>query len=172
MNSEKIKRELNVEKVTVNIGVGDSGEGLDKSVKLLQIITGRKPIYTKAKKRNQVFGIKKGQNIGTKVTIRGKTAMEFIKKAFDAVGDTIKKSSFDKYGNFSFGLKEYIDFPGIKYDPTIGLIGFDVCVSLSRPGLRVTKRRRKRSRIPRKNKITIDEAVDFIKNNFGIQISE
>ncbi len=75
--------------------------------------------------------------IGCKVTIRGKEAEEFVKKALWIRENRLAKYSFDPEGNFSFGIQDYTDFPGMKYDPEIGIFGLDVSVSLSRPGKRV-----------------------------------
>ena len=104
-------REPRIEKVTINIGVGESGEKLEKAAALLEKLTGRKPVKTKTMKRIPAFGIRPKMFIGVKVTLRGREAEEFLKKAFEAVGNRIKASSFDPLGNFSFGIKEYIDIP-------------------------------------------------------------
>jgi len=163
---------LGIEKVTINIGVGESGEKLQKAKTLIERITGRKAVLTKAKKREQTFRIKRGETIGVKITMRGKEAEEFLSKAFDAVDKKLNSSAIDKYGNFAFGIREYIDFPGARYDPTIGLIGFDVCVTMKRPGLRIEKRRRKRSRIPHSQRGSKEETIEFLKQKYGINLIE
>ena len=163
-------RDIRVEKVTVNIGVGESGERLEKARSLLEKIVNRRCVYTKAKKREQSFGIKKGQEIGVKVTLRGKEGIEFLERALEAVDRKIRKTSFDKHGNFSFGVREYIDLPGTKYDPTIGLMGFDVCVTLARPGYRVVKRKRARSKLSKRHRISREEAIEFVKNRFKVDV--
>src|SRR3989338_3672773 len=114
-------REILIEKVTVNIGVGSPGERLDYAKELLSKLTGKKPIETKAKKRNPVFKLRQGLPIGVKVTLRGKPATEFLEKALIANKNLLNMRNFDATGNFSFGVKEYIDFPGAKYDPKIGM---------------------------------------------------
>ena len=172
VNIVNAMRTLEIEKVTVNIGVGESGDKLQKAKKLLERITGRTAILTKARKREQVFKIRKGDEIGVKVTIRGKAADEFLVKAFEAVDQKLKMSSLDKYGNFSFGVREYIDFPGVRYDPTIGLVGFDVCVTMTRPGVRVIDRRRKRSVLPVSHRGTRDEVLEILKDKYKINIVE
>lgn len=161
-------REIRIAKVTVNIGVGEAGEALERAFELVRRLTGKKPVKTKAKKRNPVFKIRPGMPIGVKVTLRGKEAEEFLKKAFEAVGNRIKASNFDNFGNFGFGIHEYIDFPGMKYDPKIGMWGFDVVVTLERPGYRVARRRRARARVPRRHRISKEEAIEFVKKKFGV----
>jgi large subunit ribosomal protein L5 len=162
--------QIRIEKVVVNSGAGESGEKLQKAKKMIEMITGRKALLTKARKREQTFKIKKGEPIGVKVTLRKKAAEEFLKRAFAAVDNKIKESSFDGFGNLSFGIKEYLYIPGTKYDPSIGILGLDVCVSFSRPGFRVKYRKRKRSKIPLKHYPTKEECVKFLKEKFGVAI--
>ena len=161
---------VRIEKVTVNIGVGQPGERLDNAEKLLEEITGAKPVRTLAKKRNPVFKLRKGLPIGVKVTLRKDKAVEFLKKAFAAVKNKIKRSNFDNNGNLSFGIKEYIDFPGVKYKPEIGMFGFDVCITLEKPGYRVKKRKIASSRVGKKQKVRVDEAIEFIKSMFNVEV--
>jgi large subunit ribosomal protein L5 len=163
-------REIGIEKVTANIGVGEGGEKLERCLALLTTLAGRQAVKTVARVRNPTFKIKKGDPIGVKVTLRGKEAEEFLMKALDAVDKKVSLSSFDEHGNFSFGVKEYIDFPGAKYDPKLGIVGFDVCVTLKRKGWRVGERRRGRSRVGRKHKITKEEGVAFAKEKLGVEV--
>jgi len=165
-------RELKLEKVTVNIGAGESGERLKKAKTILEKITGKTAAMTKARKRVQSFGIKKGETIGVKVTLRGKTAETFLNNAFNAVDYRLNKRSIDRDGNFAFGIKEYIDFPGMKYDPTIGIVGFDVCATITRPGRRVSLRRRLPSKIRPTHKVTPEETEQFLKEKFKVNIYE
>jgi large subunit ribosomal protein L5 len=164
-------RDISIEKVTVNIGVGAPGERLDNARGLLSRLAGnRKPVETVAKRREPVFKLRKGMPIGTKVTLRGEDAKSFLEKALSARRKTLKESNFDRQGNFAFGVPEYIDFPGAKYDPSIGMFGFDVCVSLVRPGKRVALRRLRPAPIGHRHRISREEAMDFAKNSFGVKI--
>lgn len=163
-------REVKIEKVTVNIGVGQPGERLENAYNLLKEITGRKPVKTKAKERNPTFKIRPGLEIGVKVTLRGKEAEEFLKKAFQAVKNKLSERVFDDQGNFSFGIQEYIDFPGIKYKPEIGMFGFDVCVTLERPGFRVKRRKITKAKVGKEHRITKEEAISFVKERFGVEV--
>lgn len=168
--TENPMRKIFIEKVTLNIGVGQAGIALENAKSLLEKITGKKPVETIAKVRNPVFKIKKGDPIGAKVTLRKKDAVEILKKSLKAKKNKLNRKMFDKFGNLSFGVSEYIDYPGIKYDPKLGMIGFDVCVTLSRPGKRVQLRKRKRSKIGNSHKISPEEAIEFMQKEFGIEI--
>jgi len=164
-------REIRIEKVTLNIGCGSDREKLERAQKLMEKLTGRKVVITKTRKRT-TFGMARNRPIGVKVTLRGKEAEEFLKKVFEAVGNQIKASQFDEFGNFSIGIKEYIDIPGTKYDPSIGLLGMDVCVTLERPGYRVKKRKLKKSKIGKKHIVTKEEAIEWLKQKFGVNVIE
>jgi large subunit ribosomal protein L5 len=168
---ENPMRQIRIEKVTLNIGCGADKDKLERAKALLEKITGRKVFITKTHKRT-TFGMARGKPIGVKVTLRKKEAIEFLKKCLDAVNNQIKASQFDNEGNFSLGIKEYIDIPGVKYDPNIGIIGMDVCVTFERPGYRVKRKKYKRSKIGKKHKIKKEEVIEWLKNNFKVSIIE
>jgi len=161
-------RDIRIEKITLNIGCGEAGEKLDKAKKLLEILTNKKIVITNTHKRT-TFGMAKGRPIGCKITLRGKDAEEFLKKALDAVDFKLTKSVFDKQGSFSFGIKEHIDIHGVKYDPEIGIFGMDVCVTLERPGFRV-KRKKISHKIGKKHLIKLEEAMDWVVKNYKVEI--
>ena len=164
--------EVRIDKVVVNIGVGERGEKLRKAQKVLELLTGHKPVITLGKITNRDLGVRKGMPIGTKVTLRGKDAEEFLDKALWVVEYKILKYSFDKEGNFSFGIKDYTEFKDMKYDPDIGIFGMDITVHLIKPGYRVSRRRRARARIPRHHRVTVDEAVEFFKKKYNVEVIE
>lgn len=157
-------------KVTVNISVGQSGEPLEKAGKILEQLTGQKPVKRKAKQTIRDFGIRKGEPVSCVVTLRKEKAVEFLTKVLQAVDNKIPKNCFDNSGNFSFGIKEHIEIPGVKYDPEVGIFGMDVCVSLNRPGYRVKKRRKEKARIGSKHILTPEEAIVFVKDALGVEI--
>ena len=159
-----------IEKVVVNISVGKSGEPLEKATKVLKELTGQKPCKRKAKKTIRDFGIRKGEPIACVTTLRKQGAMDFLKKVLHVVDNKLSKSCFDNRGNFSFGLKEHIEIPGIKYDPEIGIFGMDISVSLKRPGLRVKNRQRAEAKIGSKHLLTPEEAMVFVKENLGVDL--
>jgi large subunit ribosomal protein L5 len=104
------------------------------------------------------------------VTVRGERGMELLRRLLKAVDNKLKESSFDRQGNFSFGIREHIDIPGIKYDPDLGVFGMDVCVSLRRRGYRIMHRRRGGRKVPKAHRVTKEEAIDWVKNKFGVQV--
>lgn len=159
-----------IEKVVVNISVGKSGEPVEKASKVLKDLTGQNPCKRKAKQTIRDFGIRKGEPIACIVTLRKQKATDFLKKVLPVVENRISENYFDKYGNFSFGIKEHIEIPGVKYEPEIGIFGMNVCVSLSRPGYRVKKRRREKVKIGLKHMLTLEEAVVFVKDALGVEI--
>lgn len=159
-------------KVTVNISIGSNIERLKKIANVLEELTGQKPSLRRAKRTIKEFGIKKGEYIAAKVTLRGKRAEEFLKKTLDAVGYRLKSSSFDDMGNVCFGIEEHIRIPGVKYDPEIGIFGMDICITIERPGYRVMRRRRGRKTIPRRHRVSKLETMILLKRLFGVEITE
>jgi len=163
-------KDIKIEKVTLNIGVGEPGANLDKAMKLLSSLSGAKPIQTTSKKRIPSWNIRPGLAIATKVTLRKNKAKEILLRLLAAVNNELKSDSFDNEGNFSFGIKEYLDIPDAKYDADIGIIGLDVAVTLTRPGFRVKKKRIRRGKIPRQHRISKEEATEFMKKEFKVII--
>ena len=165
-------RDISVEKVTLNIGAGKDQAKLEKGIRLISGITGLKPVKTFAKKRIQEWGLRLGLPIGCKLTLRNKEALELLKRLLEAKDGTLSTSNMDNEGNISFGISEYIDVPGVKYDPDIGIMGFQVCITLKRKGFRVKNRAIKRAIIPKKHRISKQETIDFMKNTFNMKIAE
>ncbi len=159
---ENPMREILLDKVVINIGVGQSGERHQKAYKMLEELVGQKPAITYAKKTIKNFGIRKGEAIGVKVTLRGEKAMKFLLDALTVKEMKLSKRSIGP-GYFSFGIEEHIDLPGVEYDPDIGIFGMDVCVSLMRRGYRVARRRRCKSKIGAKHRITKEETIEWLE---------
>jgi len=160
-----------IEKLVVNMSVGKSGEPLEKATKVLEQLTGQKPCKRKAKKTVRDFGIRKGEPIACMVTLRDEKAKEFLKRALQAVENKLSKTHFDQYGNVSFGIKEHIDIPGTRYVPELGIHGMDVSVTLSRPGQRVKRRHRAKSTVGVKHRLSPEEAIAFVQDEFGIEVT-
>jgi len=159
-----------IAKVTVNIGVGESGERLQKAARVLEMLTGQKPSFRRAKRTIKEFGVRRGEPIAVVVTLRRARAMNFLKMVFESLGWRVKRSSFDDYGNVSIGIKEHIALPGVKYDPELGIFGMDVAITLERPGFRVMRRRCKRSTVPRRHRISKEEAIAFFEHVLGVKV--
>jgi len=164
-------REIKLGKLTLNIGAGEAGPKLEKGRSLLKAISQSKVVVTNTHKRT-TFGGAKGRPIGAKVTLRGKAAMELLGRLLQGIENKLSPGQFDRQGNFSFGIKEYIHIPGIKYDPEIGIMGFDVCITLMRPGFRVSRKRIRPGRIGKTHRITPEEAMEWLKQNFQTRITD
>ena len=126
-----------LEKIVVNIGVGDAtsdSKRLDEAVSEIALITGQKPIITKAKKSIATFKLREGQAIGCKVTLRGVRMYEFLDKlvsiALPRVRDFrgVNKNAFDGRGNYTLGVKEQLIFPEIDYDKVGKVRGMDIVI--------------------------------------------
>ncbi|MFH1774987.1 MAG: 50S ribosomal protein L5 [Methanobacteriota archaeon] len=167
-----VMRELRISKVTVNMGVGEGGEKLAKAENLLEKLTEQKPVKTLAKSTNPTFGIRKGVPIACKVTLRKEKAEKFLKKAIDAVERKLKSTNFDNQGNVSFGIKEHIDIPGVRYDPAVGIFGMDVCLTVERPGYRIKRRKVSQRKISKSHRITREEAINFMKEKYNVSVGE
>lgn len=164
-------KKIAVDKVVVNIGVGKSGEPIEKAKKALTELTGNKPAVRGAKKTVRDFGIHQGEPIGAMVTMRGDQAIEFLKRVIAAKKNTLKESSFDDFGNISVGIHEHIDIPGTKYNPEIGIFGMDVNIVLVRPGYRIARKSRKRARIGKSHRITKEDAINYFKEQYGAEVA-
>jgi large subunit ribosomal protein L5 len=169
---ENPMRAIKLAKVTVHIGVGKSGDELEKARKVLEAITGQKPCTKQAKRTVKEFGIREGEPIACLTTLRGESAASFLKRGLEAVSNALKASSFDGNGNFAFGIKEHIEIPGTKYVPELGIFGMDVIGTLERPGYRIKRKRIRPASIGKSHRITKEEAIKFISEKFGAQIRE
>jgi len=163
-------KKINVDKIVINIGVGKSGEPIEKAKKALLELTGQQPAVRGAKKTVRDFGIHKGEPIGAVVTLRRDLAIEFLKRIVAAKKNVLKASSFDNYGNISVGIHEHIDIPGTKYNPEIGIFGMDVNIVLSRPGYRIARKSRKSAKIGKTHRINKDDAIEFFKREYGVGV--
>ncbi len=165
-------RNIKIDKIVVNVGVGEAGERLVKAEKVVEMVTGQKPVQTTSKTINRDLGIRIGMPLGCKVTLRGETADEFLKKALTIREGRIMEYSFDQEGNMSFGIPDYTDFEGMRYDPDIGIFGMDVNVVLRRFGNRIENRRLLKRKIPTRQRVKRDEAIRFMSDNYGVTVIE
>ena len=165
-------RDIRIEKVTLNIGAGKDQTKLEKGTKLLKNITGVTPVKTFTHKRIPEWGIRPGLPIGCKITLRKEPATELLKRLLAAKDNKLKVDQFDNHGNIAFGIQEYIDVPGVTYNHEIGIMGFEVCVTLERPGFRIKKRRICKRKIHTKHAITKQEAIEFMKQKFSVEVGE
>ena len=165
-------RGIGIEKVTVNIGAGKEPAVLEKGISLIKNLVGISPVKTFTNKRIPTWGLRPGLPIGCKLTLRNEKAQDILKRTLEAHGRRLSEENFDNEGNVAFGIKEYIDIPGAKYDPSIGMMGLQICITLGRPGFRIKRRAYMTRKIPRRHRITKQESIDFMKKNFDVAIGE
>jgi len=134
------------------MGVGQGGRELGKAEDIIEEVTSQESVRTQAKRTEPDFGIRQGDPIGTKVTLRDQDARDFLETALPLAN--ISSSQFDDTGNFSFGVAEHTDFPSQEYDPNVGIYGLDVTVNLVRPGYRIAKRDKATRSIPSSHRLT------------------
>ncbi|WP_246984289.1 50S ribosomal protein L5 [Halorientalis marina] len=163
-------REPRIEKVVVHMGVGQGGRELANGEEILEEVAGQQPVRTTAKETIGEFGIRQGDVVGAKVTLRDDAAEEFLATALPLT--ELSASQFDDTGNFSFGVEEHTDFPSQEYDPNIGIYGLDVTVNMVRPGYRVAKRDKASRSIPSTHRLDPDDAVAYVEANFDVEVNE
>ena len=134
-NYKSIMQVPKLDKIVINIGLGDTKENpksLENAMNDLSIITGQKPVITKARKSIAAFKLREGANIGCKVTLRSDKMYDFVYKLFNVALPRVRdfrgvsENSFDGRGNYSMGLKEQLVFPEIEYDKVDKLRGMDI----------------------------------------------
>ena len=156
-------REIFIEKVVLNIGA--TGEKLERGYKLLQRITGQKPMRVKVKrKRIPTWGVRPGLEVGVVVTVR-KDHEELLRRILVAVENKLKKKQIPT-NHFAFGVKEYIEIPGMEYQRDVGIMGFDCIVVFARRGRRISTRSLKKTSLPKKQYISKEEMIKYMEDNF------
>ena len=155
-------REIKIEKIVLSIG--GIGESLDKGVKLLEILGKKKVARMKSKKRIPSLNVRPGLEVGAVTTLR-KNLDEVLKIMLATIENKLNQKQINE-NSFSFGIKEYIEVPGMEYQREIGIIGFDICIVFKRAGRRIKLRKIKRGKIPKKQNISKEEIIKFMEENF------
>src|SRR3989338_6964113 len=163
---------IRIEKLTLNIGAGKDQAKLEKGVQLIKSITGIEPVKTVTQKRIPSWGLRPGLPIGCMLTLRKEAAAAMLKRLLKAKDFSLKPANFDQCGTVSFGIAEHIDIEGSKYEPSIGVLGLQACVTLEKPGYHVKRRRLRRQKVGKKHRVTQQEAMQFLKSGFGIRIED
>ena len=164
-------REPYIAKVVIDVCTG-GGEPLTRAATILEDLTGQAPTQSKARQTVRDFGIRRREPIAVRVTLRHKRAEEFLARALKAKDDVLLIKNWDLDGNFAFGIAEHINIPDVKYVPQLGIQGMNITVCIERPGFRVKRRRRRKTKVPYRHRLTAEESMVFVKNKFGIEILE
>ena len=170
MEIKNKNQNIKIEKMVLNCGGLD--EKLDKSVKLLQMITKRKVHVTTSNKRIPAFGISPGKKSGCLVTIRNKNEIiSLLKRFFAAENNKISGKQITE-NHFSMGVKEYIEIPGLEYNRDIGILGFELDVSFIRMGKRVKIRKIKKGKYPKRQAVTKEEIKEFLIKTLNVEVDK
>ena len=164
--AENPMRKMKLEKLILSCG--GSGEKLEKSHKLLSILTSRKIKQVESHKRIPSFGVRPGLKTGAVVTIRGDEKEALLKRLFSAVSNKIRKKQIVN-NHFSFGIEEYLEIPDMEYQRDIGIIGLNVTAVFSRAGKRINIKKIKQSKTPKKQDVTAEEIVDYL-TKLGVSV--
>lgn len=169
---DHVMRQIKIDKLTLNFGAGKDQKALEKGAALLKQLTGIEPVKTITQKRIPSWGLRPGLPVGAKITLRGEQAADMCRRLLTARDFKLKQTNIDQMGNVSFGLKEYIDIPGAKYDPQIGIIGLECSLTLKRPGYRVRDRKLRKGHIGAHHRVSQRDATAFMKHRFNIVLGD
>ncbi len=160
--AENIMQKVKIEKIALSVGGTD--DHLEKGIKLLHLITKRNPSKMQTRKRIPSLSVRPGLKVGAVVTVR-RDIEPLLKRLLVSVDNRLKKKQVSE-NTFSFGIKEYIEIPGMEYQRDLGILGLDVTVTFKRTGRRVGLRRIKKSHVPERQRVPKEEIIKFMEDNF------
>jgi large subunit ribosomal protein L5 len=164
---ENPMRRIQIEKVLLS-GSGKD-KNLEKSAKLLNILSGMKTQIIKTQKRIPDFSVRPGLEVGARVTLRRDKAIAQLRRLLGAIDNTLKSKQISP-NHFSFGIKEYIDIPEVEFNRDIGVMGLNVTVVFVRTGIRVKRKKIKSGKFPLRQNVTKEEIINYMKENFKTKI--
>lgn len=160
-------RDIEIEKIVLNCGATE--EKLERSTKLLGLLTGRKIKQVVSTKRIPTFGVRPGLKTGCMVTLRKKDEMALLSRLLIAVDKKIKKRQIAE-NQFSFGIKEYLEIPDVEYKRDIGILGLEVTVVFKRKGKRTALKKAKKGKVPKRQAVTKEEILEYLKNKLNVEV--
>lgn len=163
LKSENPMRNIRIEKVVLSCGAID--KELEKAKKLLEFLSGMKAQIVMSQKRIPNFGVRPGLEVGTRVTLRGDVAVQLLRRLLAAEDNKLKRRQVSE-NHFSFGIKEYIEIPGVEYQREIGIRGLNITVDFIRAGVRIKRKKIKMGKVPKKQFISAEEIIKFMEDNF------
>ena len=169
MKNKNPMQEIEIEKMVLHCG--GTEDKLEKSIKLLEMITGSNKIYViKSTRRIPTFGISPGKKSGAKITIRNQSKIkELLERFFVSMDNELPKKQITT-NQVCFGIPEYIEVPGLEYDRDIGITGFEVMLVFKKKGKSVKMRKIKRGKYPKRQGVSKDEIVNYMENKFSLEI--
>ena len=169
MKNKNPMQEIEIEKMVLHCG--GTEDKLEKSIKLLEMITGSNKIYVvKSTRRIPTFGISPGKKSGAKITIRNQSKIkELLERFFVSMDNELPKKQITT-NQVCFGIPEYIEVPGLEYDRDIGITGFEVMLVFKRKGKSVKMRKIKKGKYPKRQGVSKDEIVNYMENKFSLEM--